>query len=195
MARLLATFQRHKERIGEIRKRVLTLEFGGAAGTLATLDSNVALKCQAELARELQLAQPEIAWHTERDRIAEVGAFLGILCGTLSKNATDIKLMMQTEIGEVSEPYLPHRGSSSIMPNKVNPYKSLMVGLQVHPKNMRRNLNLTKGLIVSEAVMMGLGAKTGRQTAHDLVYEYCRRAALEDHGICECIRMIEINSN
>lgn len=92
MARLLSTFQRHKERLEEIRKRVLTLEFGGAAGTLATLDSVVALKCQSELARELGLAQPEIAWHTERDRIAEVGAFLGILCGTLSKNATDIKV-------------------------------------------------------------------------------------------------------
>jgi 3-carboxy-cis,cis-muconate cycloisomerase len=92
MARLLATLQRHKERIGEIRRRALTLEYGGAAGTLASLDDSVALECQAELARELDLAQPEIAWHTERDRIAEVGAFLAILCGTLSKNATDIKV-------------------------------------------------------------------------------------------------------
>jgi adenylosuccinate lyase len=127
MARLLATFQRHKERMQEIRKRVLTLEFGGAVGTLATLDASVALECQAELARELGLAQPEIAWHTERDRIAEVGAFLGILCGTLSKNATDIKLMMQTEIGEVSEPYVPHRGSSSTMPNKFNPISCVYI--------------------------------------------------------------------
>lgn len=92
MARLLATLQRHKTRLGEIRKRVLALEFGGAAGTLATLDPNVAFDCQVELARELDLAQPEIAWHTERDRIAEVGAFLSLLCGTLSKNATDIKV-------------------------------------------------------------------------------------------------------
>ena len=92
MVRLLATLQRHKERIVEIRRRALTLEFGGAAGTLATLDKSVALECQAELARELDLAQPEIAWHTEHNRITEVGAFLGILCGTLSKNATDIKV-------------------------------------------------------------------------------------------------------
>ncbi|CAF5005376.1 unnamed protein product, partial [Rotaria sp. Silwood1] len=127
MARLLATLQRHKERIGEIRKRALTLEFGGAAGTLATLDDSVALKCQAELARELGLAQPEIAWHTERDRIVEVGAFLAMLCGTLSKNATDIKLMMQTEVGEVSEPYIPHRGSSSTMPNKFNPISCVYI--------------------------------------------------------------------
>ena len=148
MARFLATLQRHKERLGEIRKRALVLEFGGAAGTLATLDSSVALECQAELARELGLSQPDIAWHTERDRIAEVGAFLGILCGTLSKNATDIKvrqrrthpyasadhhssfliqLMMQTEIGEISEPYVPHRGSSSTMPNKFNPISCVYI--------------------------------------------------------------------
>ncbi|CAF3707503.1 unnamed protein product [Adineta steineri] len=243
MARLLATFQRHKERIEEIRKRVLTLEFGGAAGTLATLNADIALKCQEELARELDLVQPEIAWHTERDRFAEVGAFLGILCGTLSKNATDIKLMMQTEIDEVSEPYVPHRGSSSTMPNKFNPIscvyihalaatvrqhsaalmdamlcdheratgpweiewivlpeafiltagalsqtKSMMAGLQVHPKNMMRNLNLTKGLIVSEAVMMSLGPKLGRQSAHDLVYTHCRRALDEDRMLIDLLK-------
>ena len=93
MARLLATLQRHKERLSELRKRVLVLEFGGAAGTLAPLHSSLALECQAELACELDLAQPEIAWHTERDRIVEVGAFLALLCGTLSKNATDIKVI------------------------------------------------------------------------------------------------------
>ena len=57
-----------------------------------TLFYSVTLECQAALACELGSIQPDIAWHTERDRIAEVGAFVGILCGTLSKNATDIKV-------------------------------------------------------------------------------------------------------
>ncbi|ORY98885.1 L-Aspartase-like protein [Syncephalastrum racemosum] len=130
MARLLATLMRHKQRLHEIRERILTLEFSGAAGTLATLESGKALACQTQLAEELGLKQPEIAWHTERDRIAEVGAFLGILCGTLSKNATDIKLMMQTEVGEVTEPYVAHRGSSSTMPNKFNPIFRIDVPLE-----------------------------------------------------------------
>jgi 3-carboxy-cis,cis-muconate cycloisomerase len=39
---------------------------------------------------------------------------------------------------------------------------------------MRANLDITKGLIVSEAVMMGLGPALGRQYAHDLVYDICR---------------------
>jgi len=66
--------------------------------------------------------------------------------------------------------------------------KSMMAGLQVYPKNMMRNLNLTKGLIVSEAVMMGLSPKLGRQSAHDLVYDHCRRAFLEDRMLIDLLK-------
>ena len=51
----------------------------------------------------------------------------------------------------------------------------VLTGLQVDEKKMRTNLDLTKGLIVSEAVMMGLGPYLGRQYAHDLVYDICRK--------------------
>ena len=51
----------------------------------------------------------------------------------------------------------------------------LVGGLQVDPARMRANLDLTSGLIVSEAVMMGLGPALGRQRAHDLVYDICRK--------------------
>ena len=45
--------------------------------------------------KELNLEQPEIAWHTVRDRIAEVGCFLGLVTGTCGKIAFDVKLLMQ----------------------------------------------------------------------------------------------------
>src|SRR6266702_5801894 len=77
--------------------------------------------CSSDL---LGLGQPEIAWHTERDRIAEAGCFLGLVTGTLGKIATDVKLLMQTEVGEVFEPYAKDRGSSSTMPQKRNPISS-----------------------------------------------------------------------
>ncbi|KAF8191142.1 L-Aspartase-like protein [Pholiota molesta] len=235
MARLLATFQRHQERLAEILPRLLVVQFGGAAGTLATLaDTGKAFQVQEELAKELGLAVPEIAWHTERDRFAEVGAFFALVTGTCAKFAFDIKLLMQTEVGEVSEPYAPHRGSSSTMPQKRNPISSVYItsiastvrqlsaalfdamvedherstgpweiewivlpqistlthaalghtlsvlqGLEVDPEAMKRNLDLTNGAIVSEAVMMSLGRKIGRQVAHDLVYDICREAALD----------------
>jgi 3-carboxy-cis,cis-muconate cycloisomerase len=76
---------------------------------------------------ELGLAQPDIAWHTVRDTIAEVGAFLGLVGGSLGKIAMDVKLMMQHEVAEVFEPFAPGRGSSSTMPQKRNPISSCYI--------------------------------------------------------------------
>jgi 3-carboxy-cis,cis-muconate cycloisomerase len=229
MATVLAAFERHKQRLRELRGRVLVGEFGGAAGTLSSLGGR-GLEVQAELMKELNLGQPAIAWHTVRDTIAEVGCFLGLVTGTCGKIAFDIKLLMQTEVEEVYEPFHEGRGSSSTMPQKRNPISSVYItaltavvrqqsaalldamvedheratgpweiewitlpeifcfaagalaqtlfvltGLQVDEKKMRSNLDLTKGLIVSEAVMMGLGPYLGRQYAHDLVYDICRK--------------------
>src|ERR1700744_668782 len=228
-ATYLAAFDRHKQRLAELKKRVFVFEFGGAAGTLSSLGKD-GLRTQVELAKELKLAQPEIAWHTVRDRIAEVGCFLGLLTGLCGKIALDVKLMMQTEVEGVYEPFHEGRGSSSTMPQKRNPISSVYVtaltsvvrqhvaalldamvedheratgpweiewivlpeifslsagalaqtrflleGLQVDEKRMRANLDITRGLIVSEAVMMGLGPHFGRQYAHDLVYDICRK--------------------
>jgi len=229
MATLLAAFARHRERLNELRSRVLVGEFGGAAGTLSSLGGR-GLATQAELMKELKLGAPAIAWHTVRDCIAEVGCFLGLVTGTCGKIALDVKLLMQTEVEEVYEPFHEGRGSSSTMPQKRNPISSVYItalvaivrqqvaalldamvedheratgpweiewivipeifcltagalaqtefvlkGVQVDEKKMRANLDLTKGLIVSEAVMMGLGPYLGRQYAHDLVYDICRK--------------------
>jgi 3-carboxy-cis,cis-muconate cycloisomerase len=230
-ASLLAAMQRHRARLAELRPRVLVGEFAGAAGTLSSLGAD-GLKVQAALMQELGLGQPEIAWHTVRDRIAEVGCFLGILTGTLGKLSMDVKLLMQTEVAEVFEPFHAERGSSSTMPQKRNPIsclyihstaalvrqnaaalmeaavadherstgpweiewialpeifllaagclaqsRDLVAGLQVDAQRMRDNLDMTHGMVVSEAVMMGLGPKLGRQRAHDLVYDVCRKVA------------------
>ncbi len=125
-ASLLAAFQRHRQRLKELRPRVLVGEFAGAAGTLSSLGAD-GLKVQAALMAELKLGQPEIAWHTVRDRIGEVGCFLGLLTGTLGKIAMDVKLLMQTEVAEVFEPFAQGRGSSSTMPQKRNPISALYI--------------------------------------------------------------------
>jgi 3-carboxy-cis,cis-muconate cycloisomerase len=227
---LLAGIDRHRARLRELKPRVLVGEFGGAAGNLSSLGTR-GLEVQAALMAELGLGQPEIAWHTMRDRIAETGCFLGLVTGTLGKIATDVKLMMQTEVEELYEPFAEGRGSSSTMPQKRNPISSVYItactgvvrqhvaalldamvedheratgpweiewivvpeifclsaaalrqarfvlaGLVVDPARMRKNLDATGGLIVSEAVMMGLGPYLGRQRAHDLVYDICRKS-------------------
>ena len=52
--------------------------------------------------------------------------------------------------------------------------KFALGGLIVDEDRMRRNLGISRGLIVAEAVMMGLAPATGRQQAHDIVYDACR---------------------
>ena len=53
--------------------------------------------------------------------------------------------------------------------------KFMLAGLVVHESKMRENLELTQGLIVAEAVMMAAAPKLGRQIAHDIVYDACRK--------------------
>jgi 3-carboxy-cis,cis-muconate cycloisomerase len=241
MATILAAVQRHRERLEQLRPRVLVGEFGGACGTLASIEHG-AMETQAGLMQALGLGQPLIAWHTVRDCIAEVGCFLALVGGTLGKISMDVKLMMQTEVGEVYEPYAHGRGSSSTMPQKRNPISSCYVhaavsvvrqhaaalmdamiadherstgpweiewivlpeafcltagalkqtrfvleGLEVDAARMRKNIDITNGLVMSEAVMMGLGPYIGREYAHDLVYDICREAIRQDRPLLDLL--------
>jgi 3-carboxy-cis,cis-muconate cycloisomerase len=122
----LAANERHRERLREIRKRVLVLQFGGAVGTLAAL-GNKGPAVAAALADELKLTLPNLPWHTHRDRFAEVATTMGLLVGSLGKIARDLSLMGQTEVGEVAEPAAAGRGGSSTMPHKRNPVGSAVV--------------------------------------------------------------------
>lgn len=111
---------RHRARIAELRANNLVLQFGGAVGTLAALSGRGPAVAKA-LAEELRLPLPALPWHTNRDRIVEIAAALGLCVGTLGKIARDISLHAQTEIGELAEPGGEGRGSSSTMPQKRNP--------------------------------------------------------------------------
>ncbi|HEX4262592.1 MAG TPA: adenylosuccinate lyase family protein [Acetobacteraceae bacterium] len=223
----------HLARIDELRPRAMVVQFGGAAGTLASLgDKGVAV--MEALANELGLAAPAAPWHVARDGVAEAVGFLGLTCGSLAKIATDIILLSQTEIAEVSEPHEAGRGGSSTMPQKRNPIASEYIlaaartvqalvpvmqgamaadqeratgpwqaemlagpqafvlahgaachartiaeGLVVDPARMRRNLEASGGLIMAEAVMMGLAPALGREAAHHAVRAACDRALAE----------------
>ena len=241
MASILAGIERHRERLQQLKPRVLVGEFGGASGTLSSLETG-AMETQAALMQELGLGQPLISWHTVRDNFAEVGAFLGLVGGSLGKIAMDVKLMMQTEVAEVYEPFAPGRGSSSTMPQKRNPISCLYIhanisvvrqlaaslmdamvadherstgpweiewvampeifcllsgalkqarfilaGLEVDAGQMRRNIDFTNGLVMSEAVMMGLGPHIGRESAHDLVYDICREALKQKRHLLDLL--------
>ena len=120
LAGTLDALLRWQVRLEELLPRVLVLQFGGAAGTLASLKQD-ALPVAAELAKVLGLTLPDLPWHTQRDRLLEIAAWYAGTGATLAKFAQDFALLMQTEVAEVSEPAVAGRGGSSAMPHKRNP--------------------------------------------------------------------------
>jgi 3-carboxy-cis,cis-muconate cycloisomerase len=226
----LAMFDRHAERLQQLKPRVLVGQFAGAAGTLASLGDK-GFEVQKALCDELGLGVPASTWHVARDGLAEAVNFLALLTGSLGKIALDIMIMASTEFAEVYEPFVKGRGASSTMPQKRNPIsaelmlaaskavrqhaglmldasvqdferatgpwhaewmaipesfvltagalhqaKFALQGLIVDERQMAKNLGISRGLIVAEAVMMGLALEIGRQQAHDVVYDACRLA-------------------
>ena len=224
----LDMFDRHEERLAQLRPRVLVGEFAGAAGTLASLGDK-GLAVQKAMMEELGLGVPVSTWHVARDGFAEAVNLLAVITGSLGKIAYDVMIMASNEFGELYEPFVKGRGASSTMPQKRNPISSelmlacakgvrqqaglmldamvqdleratgpwhaewiaipeafilaagalnqarfMLDGLIVDEKVMLRNLGMTNGLIVAEAVMMGLAPYIGRQDAHDVVYDACR---------------------
>ena len=120
IAGTIAALRRHRDRLKAAAQRTLVLQFGGAVGTLAALHQ-AGGSVSAELARMLQLPEPDLPWHSQRDRLEEMVEVLANLTGSLAKFARDIALLMQTEVGEASEGVSGSRGGSSTMPHKHNP--------------------------------------------------------------------------
>ncbi|MGA8133731.1 MAG: 3-carboxy-cis,cis-muconate cycloisomerase [Pseudomonas gingeri] len=226
----LGAITRHRQRLAEVKPRLLCLQFGGASGSLAALGDQAFTVAEA-LADELSLHLPDQPWHTQRDRLVEFASLLGLIAGSLGKVGRDLSLLMQTEAGEVFEPAGPGKGGSSTMPHKRNPVAAAVMigaatrapglvatmfsampqeherslglwhaewetlpelcclvsgslqqalqvvpGLEVDAGRMLQNLELTKGLVLAEAVSIALSQRIGRDAAHHLIEQCCRRA-------------------
>jgi len=117
---------RHRERLTEMKPRVLVVQFGGAVGTLAAL-GELGAQVQETLAAELDLNLPLIPWHTQRDNMAELAGWLSLLSSSLAKIAQDAILLAQSEVGELRESEDASRGGSSTMPQKNNPIVSELI--------------------------------------------------------------------
>ena len=233
----LGAVTRSRQRLAELKPRLLVLQFGGASGTLAALGEH-AMPVAEALDAELQLGLPEQPWHTQRDRLVEFASLLGLIAGSLGKLGRDISLLMQTKAAEVFEPSAPGKGGSSTMPHKRNPVGAAVLisaatrvpglvatmfsampqeherslglwhaewetlpqiccvvsgalvqalniaqGLEVDSERMARNLDLSHGLVLAEAVSIVLAQRVGRETAHHLLEQCCKRAVAEQRHL------------
>jgi len=228
-------FGRHVERLMQLKPRVLVGKMSGAVGTGAAWGGK-GQNVQRLVMEELKLSPaPASNQILQRDRLAELITFFGLLASSMEKIAREIRNLQRTEIGEVSEPFMTKQIGSSTMPQKRNPYRcekicslakvirgnaqaalenvvleherdltnsacerviipesflliedmlktSIFVlgDLIVFPDQMKRNLELTRGLNMSEAIMIELTRKgMNRQDAHALLRKCSAIAIVE----------------
>ena len=222
--------RRHLRRLKEIRQRLGVGQLAGGVGSLSSLGPH-GLALQANFLTRLGLRSPDITWTTARDVIVEWFQLLSLYSGTADKIGHEVYNLQRTEIGELSEGFMPGTVGSITMPHKRNPEISEHLGtlarvirhnaaliaesqvhdherdgrawktewavlaetclaaakllaltaaltknLVVHPDQMLANLEATRGFVLSEAVMLALAQKTGKQTAHRLIYDVAMRA-------------------
>jgi 3-carboxy-cis,cis-muconate cycloisomerase len=117
------------ESVTRVRAQRLAVQFGGAAGTLASLGADGPAVARL-LAEELELAVPVLPWHTDRSRIVEVAGACAVAGAALAKIARDVTLLAQSEVAEVREgggSGGERRGGSSAMPHKQNPVAAIAI--------------------------------------------------------------------
>lgn len=219
-------FERHKERLDEVRRRIGVGKISGAVGTYANVDPSV----EIEVCRILGLDRARISTQIlPRDLHAEYVFLMTMIGCTLDKLATELRNLQRTEIDEVMAKFKKGAKGSSAMPHKRNPVgpenisshgrtlrgfvvpalenmitwherdiansaservilpdSSILVDyslarmsriireLEVKPYNMKRNIELTGGLIFSQKVMLALTRKgMGREQAHNFIQKIC----------------------
>jgi 3-carboxy-cis,cis-muconate cycloisomerase len=145
----LTSLDEAREGLTAISSQRLAVQFGGAAGTLASLGDD-GPRVAALLAEDLGLTLPVLPWHTDRLRIIDLATGLARVTAALGKIARDVTLLAQSEVGEVSEgkdsgvrvggpaspnggpdpaagAASPRRGGSSAMPHKHNPVAAVAI--------------------------------------------------------------------
>jgi adenylosuccinate lyase len=114
---------RHIIRLAEGRSRWSTGQLGGAVGVLGFFQP-AGLELRARFCSALGLGTPDVSWLTSRDRLAEFGHTLAMVCATLARIGSEIYELQRPEIGELLEPRSSGGVSSITMPQKRNPESS-----------------------------------------------------------------------
>ena len=238
--------RRNIERLEACMERCFAGEMAGAVGTMAGFGPDGLEVCRRTIER-LGLTVPDVAWHTSRDRIAEICTTLTIIAYSFGKMGAELAMLQMTEIGEVAEGFVKGSVGSSTMPHKRNPNtlesltmlarlikgnmdaaiesmfcaherdgalwkiewkaanevvilagssamraKKVFAGLTVNAKKMRENLDIQRGLMQSEGIMLALGEKIGKQTAHGIVYQISMDTFEQNADFCEMLLKNEV---
>jgi adenylosuccinate lyase len=233
--------RRHRQRLAELTCRLNVGQLAGGVGSLSSLGSD-ALELQMSFMERLGLNTPTISWTTTRDSLAEWFNLLTLIASTSDKIGQEVYNLQRSEIGELSEGFVPGTVGSITMPHKRNPeisehlgtlarvirhnssliveslvhdherdgrswkaewavlgetclaegkllalLETLTANLVIHEDRMLSNLEATGGFVLSEAVMLELAKRIGKQSAHKLVYETAMKAYVTGRELKEAI--------
>jgi adenylosuccinate lyase len=233
---------RNGERLRECKKRVLVSQLFGGVGTMAAFQGQ-GLELLAEFSKRLGLSASRTAWHTSRDRLAELLSFMAILAGGLGKIANEVYQLARNEICELEEPFHFGKIGSTTMPHKRNPelceqvvvlskliknqagsgfdglineherdyravrlewlsipeaslmlcsalrlVKSIVKNLIINEEHIAANLERSACHVSTEALMFGLSNKTGKQKAHELLYDLAMKAHTSNRPLQERLK-------
>ncbi len=112
---------RNIERMKRAAENMCVGKLSGAVGTYADIDPYV----EEYVCRKMGLAREDIATQVvARDHHAEYITTLGVIAGTLSQIALEVRHLQRTEVREAEEYFSSKQKGSSAMPHKRNPVKS-----------------------------------------------------------------------
>ncbi len=111
-------FLRNKERIERAIDEISVGKISGAVGTF----SNIEPEIEEYVCNKFNLKREKFSTQIiSRDRFAYFLSILGIIASSCEKIALQIRLLQQTEISEIFEPFGKGQKGSSAMPHKRNP--------------------------------------------------------------------------
>lgn len=224
----VAQVRRNRERLAAARREMAVGKISGAVGTHANVPPELEERVCARLGLQPDPASTQIV---QRDRHAYFIATLAVIAATLEQQALQVRLLQQTELGEVAEPFGSKQQGSSSMPHKRNPelaervcglarlirgyanpalddvalwherdishssvervifpdaclaldyilrtFTVIVEGLEVFEDRMAANLDLTRGLVYSQRVLLALvEAGLSRQEAYEIVQGHAKR--------------------
>ncbi len=166
---------------------------GLICGSLAKFATDIILLCQNEVA---EVAEPYVAGRGQsstmpqkRNPIASeyilaaarmVQALVPVMQGAMAQDHERATGPWQAEALALPQAFVLTHGA-------LQHARAIAEGMVVDPARMRANLDITGGLIVSEAVMMGLAPHLGREAAHHVVKHACDIALAERITLTEAL--------
>lgn len=179
----------HRDRFAE-----MATTLGLLSGTLGKIARDIALHAQTEIA---ELAEPVAPGRGGSSTMPHKRN--PVACSAVLACSARVPALVSTMLSAMVQEHERALGSwqaewdtlpeiTSLTSAALAHLKDLLGGLAVNAEQMRANIELSRGMIMAEAISLALAAQMGRAAAHDLVEQACQRAARGGSSLREALQ-------